>query len=219
MRKITAYVTGGKATLELQEPIIAEHGASLYVKTATVFWNYMNIRKGFNNFISVDGKKVVLTEGYWTFVQMKRHLKKNGLVFTEYHDGRIRIDLAKGTSSINLRNLAGILGYQQSSDSHTYTPHTSESPVDIHEGLRYLTVSCDLVNQTYNVGPDGERSKVITSLPIDGSGPLLGTTTRYSDIESRVPLDIGRYNGITFTVGSNIGNVPGDVLLEVYVTM
>jgi hypothetical protein len=75
MRKITAYVTGGKATLELQEPIIAEHGASLYVKTATVFWNYKNIRKGFNNFISVDGKKVVLTEGYWTFVQMKRHLK------------------------------------------------------------------------------------------------------------------------------------------------
>jgi hypothetical protein len=142
------------------------------VKTAAVFWNYKNIRKGFNDYISVNGKKIMIDEGYWTFKQLRKELEGNGLTLEEYPDGRIRIDIAKGTNSAGLRNLTSILGYR-SSNGPTYTPHISDRPVDIHKGLRYLTVSCNLVNREHNIGPYGNTygSTVITSLPIDGTGP------------------------------------------------
>jgi hypothetical protein len=135
------------------------------VKTAAVFWNYRNIRKGFNDYISVDGKKIMIDEGYWTFKQLRKELEGNGLTLKEYPDGRIRIDFAKGTYSAGLRNLTNILEYR-SSNGPTYTPHISDRPVDIHEGLRYRAVSCNLVNRQHNIGPYGNRSTVVTSLPM-----------------------------------------------------
>ncbi|CAB3986790.1 Hypothetical predicted protein [Paramuricea clavata] len=126
----------------------------------------------------------MIDEGYWTFKQLRKELEENALTLREYPDGRIRIDFAKGTNSAGFRNLTSILGYRSSNGS-TYTPHISDRPVDIHEGLRYLTVSCNLVNREHNIGPYGNRSTVITSLPIDGTRPLFGTTTKYNDIESQ----------------------------------
>ena len=204
MKKITVYVEDEGVTLDLQDPLILTHGSELYVKTAAVFWNYKNIRKGFNDYISVDGKKIT------------KELEENGLTLREYPDGRIRIDFAKGTNSAGLRNLTSILGYRSSSGP-TYTPHISDRPVDIHEGLRYLTVSCNLVNREHNIGPYGNRSTVITSLPIDGTRPLFGTTTKYNDIESQVRVDAGKYSEIRFEIESNTGIIPGDVLLELYI--
>lgn len=117
--------------------------------------------------------------------------------------------------TVGLRNLTGILGYR-SSNGPVYIPHVSDRPVNIHEVLRYITVSCNLVNREYNIGPDGERSTVITSLPIDETKPLFGTVTKYTDIESQVRVDAGKYNEIRFKIASNTGIVPGDVLLEIY---
>ena len=216
MKKITVYVESGGITLDLQDPLILTHGSELYVKTAAVFWNYRNIRTGFNDYISVDGKKIMIDEGSWTFKQLRKELEGNGLTLKEYPDGRMRIDFAKGKNSAGLRNLTNILGYR-SSNGTTYTPHISDRPVDIHEGLRYLTVSCNLVNREHNIGPYGNRSTVITSLPIDGTRPLFGTTTKYNDIESQVRVDACKYNEIRFEIGSNTGAVPGDVLLELYI--
>ena len=92
MKKITVYLEGGGITLDLQDPLILSHGSELYVKTAAVFWNYKNIRKGFNYYIYVDGKKIMIDEGYWTFKQLRKELEENGLTLKEYPDGRIRID-------------------------------------------------------------------------------------------------------------------------------
>ena len=73
------------------------------------------------------------------------------------------------------------------------------------------------MKREHNIGPDGNRSVIITSLPNDGTKPLLGTVTKYNDIESQVQVDAGRYNEIRFEIGSNTGVVPGDVLLELYI--
>ncbi|CAB4026561.1 Hypothetical predicted protein [Paramuricea clavata] len=193
---ITVYVEDGGVTLDLQNPLILTHGSELYVKNSAVFWKYKNFRKGFNDYISVDGKKITIDEGYWTFKQLRKELEENGLTLKEYPDGRIRIDFAKGTNSAGLRNLTSILGYR-SSNGFTYTPRISDRSVDIHEGLRYLTVSCNLVNREHNIGPYGNRSTVITSLPIDVTRPLFGTTTKYNDIESQVRVDAGKYSEIS----------------------
>jgi hypothetical protein len=45
------------------------------------------------------------------------------------------------------------------------------------------------VNREHNIGPDGNRSTIITSLPIDGTKPLFGTVTKYNDIECQVRVD------------------------------
>jgi hypothetical protein len=157
-----------------------------------------------------------MDEGYWTFKQLRKKMEENGLTFKEYPDGRLKIDLDSGTKTMGLRNLTGILGYR-SSNGPTYTPHISDRPVDIHDGLRYIMVSCNIVNREHNIGPDGNRSVIITSLPIDGTKPLFETVTKYNDIESQVRVDAGRYNEIRFEIGSNTGVVPGDVLLELYI--
>jgi hypothetical protein len=158
----------------------------------------------------------MMDEGYWTFKQLRKKMEENGLTFKEYPDGRLKIDLDSWTKTMGLRNLTGILGYR-SSNGPTYTPHISDRPVDIHDGLRYIMVSCNIVNREHNIGPDGNRSVIITSLPIDGTKPLFETVTKYNDIESQVRVDAGRYNEIRFEIGSNTGVVPGDVLLELYI--
>jgi hypothetical protein len=216
MKKITTYIKDGGIILNLRDPLILTHESKLFVKTAAVFWNYKNVRAGYNDYISVDGTKVTMDERYWTFKQLREKMEENGLTFKEYPDGRVKIDLESGTKTVGLRNLTGILGYRSSNGS-TYTPHISDSPVDIHNGLRYITVSCNLVNREDNIEPDGNRSVIIISLPIDGTKPLFGTVTKYNDIERQVRVDAGRYNEIRFKIASNTGVVPGDVLLELYI--
>lgn len=115
------------------------------------------------------------------------------MTIEDYPDGRIKIERASGTKVLRLRNLTGIPGYK-SSNNLVYTPHVSDYLVNINEGLKDITVSCNLVNREYNIEPDGKRSTIITTLPIDGTQPLLGTVTKYTDIESQVRADVGKYN-------------------------
>ncbi|CAB3999698.1 Hypothetical predicted protein [Paramuricea clavata] len=188
MKKITTYIKDGGFTLNLRDPPVLTHESKLFVRAATVFWNYKNVRADYNDYISVDGKKVMMDEGYWTFKQLRKKIEENGLTFKEYPDGKIKIDLDNRTKTVRLRNLTGILGYR-------YTPHISDRPVNIHDGLRYITVTCDLVNHEHNIGPDENRSTIITSLPIDGANPLFGIVTKYNDIESQLRVDAGSIGG------------------------
>ncbi|CAB4013372.1 Hypothetical predicted protein [Paramuricea clavata] len=214
MKKITVYVEYGETTMKLQNPLVLTHASKLYVKTAAVFWNYKNIRKGYNDYFSIDGKKVVLDEGYWTFKNLRKELESHGLSVEEFPDGRIKIGFTKGIKSLNLWKLSDLLGYTTTFS----TTHQSDRPVDIHEGLRYVTVGCNLANRSQNIDPMGFFSNVITSLPIDGTKPLFGTTTKYNDIEREVGVDAGIYNELHFDVKSNVhGIVPGNVLMELYI--
>ena len=79
-------------------------------------------------------------------------------------------------------------------------------------------VSCSAVYRLHNIDPEGERSTVITTLPIDITQPLFGTMTRYSEIESSVRLDVGRYTMLEFEITSNTEIKSGSVLLELYIT-
>ncbi|CAB3994840.1 Hypothetical predicted protein [Paramuricea clavata] len=214
MKKITVYIEGGETTVKLLNPLVLTHASKLYVKTAAVFWNYQNIRKGYNDYFSIDKKKVSLDEGYWTFKNLRKKFESHGLSVEEFPDGRIKIGFTKGIKSLNLWRLGDLSGYT----STFSTTHPGDRPVDIHEGLRYVTVGCNLANRSRNIDPMGFPSNNITSLPIDGTKPLFGTTTKYNDIESEVGVDAGIYNELHFVVKSNIHDiVPGNILLELCV--
>ncbi|CAB4008216.1 Hypothetical predicted protein [Paramuricea clavata] len=214
MKKITVYVEDGETTVKLLDPLVLTHASKLYLKTAAVFWTYQNIRKGYNDYFSIDKKKVTLDEGYWTFKNLRKELESHGLSVEEYPDGRIKIGYTKGIKFLNLWKLSDLLGYTTTFS----TTHPSDRSVDIHEGLRFLTVGCNLANRSRNIDFNGFPSNIITSLPIDGTKPLFGTTTKYNDIESEVTADAGIYNELYFDVKSNVrGIVPGNVLMELYV--
>jgi hypothetical protein len=94
----------------------------------------------------------------------------------------------------------------------------------IDAGSHFTLKACSqAMHREYNIGPDGKRSTVITTLPINLTQPLLGTITKYTDIESEIRLDSGKYREIKFEIGSNTGSslmgaqlarsTPGDVLL------
>jgi hypothetical protein len=85
MKKITTYIEDGGVTLDLWDPLVLTHKSELFVKTAAVFWNYKNVRAGYNDHISVNGKKVIMDEGYWTFKQLRKKMEENGRQFFYYY--------------------------------------------------------------------------------------------------------------------------------------
>ncbi|CAB3977416.1 Hypothetical predicted protein [Paramuricea clavata] len=199
--------------MKLQSPLILTPASKLYVKTGALFWTYENIRKDDNNYFSVDKKKVMLNNGYWTFKQLRQKLESHGLVVEDFPDGRIQIKFGKSVKSFNPWKLDRLLGYTTFSELHP-----SQHPADIHEGLRYVTIGCNLANRSQNINPDGYPSSIISSLPIDGTKPLFGTTTKYNDIESEVQADAGIYHELHFDVRSNIdGITPCNALMDLYI--
>jgi hypothetical protein len=76
-----------------------------------------------------------------------------------YPDGKIKIEADDSATSLGHRNLTKILGYR-SSNALSNSPHVSNRSVDINEGLKYITVSCNAVNREYNINSEGKRSTV-----------------------------------------------------------
>ena len=42
----------------------------------------------------------------------------------------------------------------------------SPKPVDVNHGLRWLTVTCDLIDQSKNINLDGNESNILAFLPV-----------------------------------------------------
>ena len=60
-----------------------------------------------------------------------------------------------------------------------------------------------MINRHHNIHTHGKRSAVISSLPITTTQPLRGSTTQFTDIEGRIPINKGSYNQITFNLHGN----------------
>ena len=74
----------------------------------------------------------------------------------------------------------------------------TESPrkVEINRGLRYVEVSCDIVDRSRVIDP----LLVISTLLVTTYGSLKGTVVHYKDIECRVPIRKGAFYCIQFNV-------------------
>ena len=120
---------------------------------------------------------------------------------------------------VDLSKFGELLGFREDTHIEANDILTNPNKVEINLGLRYNTISCDLVSSDNNIDSDGGRSTVISSLPITTTQSLKSTVSHYTDIESRVPIDKGSYDRIVFSVEGNNGakNI-GSILLEVYIT-
>ena len=213
--RLSVMVTSGKKELFLKTPLVITTPSEIVLKSATVFWDYNNVDNDQEDFITVDGTRVELEHGYWTFDDLETKLKKEGVtIVKERVTGKCTISVNDETYFKTLGVLLGLNNFTNMDAGSTLTSHNK---VDINRGFKSLDIKCNIVDKSKNIDSSGGYSDVIASLPIPTDRTLKGSLSHYSDINSKVKLNRGTYNFLEFEAFSNISRYAGDVLLEMYI--
>ena len=214
--RLSVMVTSGKKELFLKTPLVITTPSEIVLKSATVFWDYNNVDNDLEDFVVVDGTRVELKHGYWTFDDLETKLKKEGVtIVKERVTGKCTISVNDSTYFKTLGVLLGLNDFTNMTAGSTLTSHNK---VDINRGFKSLDIKCNIVDKLKNIDSSGGYSDVIASLPIPTDRTLKGSLSHYSDINSKVKLNRGTYNFLEFEAFSNISRYAGDVLLEMYIS-
>ena len=215
MKNISVFIQGGTKTLKFTKPI-ATYGSLLAAKEVTVFWNFKNITNVLDNgkFSITTGsvtEEKTLGEGYWDFQQLKERLDGEKLKLSmNVHDNTCSIVNNTG-GKVNLKKFGKLLGF---SEDHKLSAGASASPnpVDVNHGLRWLTVTCDLIDSSKNTDLNGNQSEVLAFLPITPGTRLNSNCYVYErDAYAWRPAKNDVVSEMKFTVKSNIPDVKVDV--------
>ena len=215
MKNISVFIQGGTKTLKFTKPI-ATYGSLLAAKEVTVFWNFKNITNVLDNgkFSITTGsvtEEKTLGEGYWDFQQLKERLDGEKLKLSmNVHDNTCSIVNNTG-GKVNLKKFGKLLGF---SEDHKLSAGASASPnpVDVNHGLRWLTVTCDLIDSSKNTDLNGNQSEVLAFLPITPGSRLNSNCYVYErDAYAWRPAKNDVVSEMKFTVKSNIPDVKVDV--------
>ena len=172
MKNISVFIEGGKKkTLKFKTPF-ATYGSLLAAKEVTVFWNFKNITKAMGNgkFTIKTGSapavEKTLGEGYWDFQQIKERLEGEGLTLSMNVYNNTCSVVNKAGQTVNLKKFGKLLGFPENKTLAPDSTTASPKPVDVNHGLRWLTVTCDLIDSSKNTGLDGDKSTILAFLPI-----------------------------------------------------
>ena len=223
MKNISVFIKGGTKTLTFNDPIVT-YGSLITTNEVTVFWKFKNITDEIDNKKFTKGSvEVELGDGYWDFEQIKNRLAGEKLELTmNVHDNTCDI-VNKTKSKVNLKKFGKLLGFPENKElsADESITHKSPKPVDVNHGLRYLIVTCDLVDKSKNMDLDGVKSDVLAFLPVTPGTRLNSSCYVYnkdyatrSAISSVVPE-------VKFTVKPNkdVGNVKVDVDVLLNITL
>lgn len=218
MRKITVLIDGSSHKLLLDDSINTNYYRYLVVKKATIYWNYFNVPNDAN--LTEEGSNIVtIIAGYYTFSEIAEKMPSNFKLIRLKNSGKCQINNTLITNSVVVdSNIQRMLGFSNTLTSFSPGYTQSETQVDMNNGLSYVRINCDIVNNLFNVDNKGKKSNTITSLPITTEQSLLGSVTSYNDIESKVVLINKQVSKIEFDVTDQDGkpiNV-GKILLELY---
>ena len=234
-RKITVLVNDNHKVLYPSENISGVTSEStLTVESVTVFWDYNNVIKGVNDTFTHNGNTVTVPEGYWTS-NMITGIRDRFIIHadngtTQYYDSIAQLFIEKnGTGGfsayssnsvyvINLGSFGTLLEFNKNTVLPAQTRKLSQNSADLNRGLKYITVSCDIVDDTRNIGVDGKRSNVIATIPVPYDIDLKHTITQHyidTRLTNGIPLQNGCFNNLTFDINTNMGPLKvGSVLLE-----
>ena len=216
MKRISVLIEGSSKKFNLKELFAIKNVNSyLFVKKATLFWDYNNITDE-NNELTDNGNKKTIQKGYWSFNMLKKEIESYGnvtLVANEY-DGTYSIT---SDNAINMKTIGPILGFNKDQETNANTKTKSGNPVNINNGLQYIKITCNLNKILENINTNGEISDVIAVLPITTTQSLKGSVQRF--FESRVLVDNRFINNIDFNVKDQDCNTKsvGKVLLDLYI--
>ena len=223
MKNISVFIEGGEEkTLTFNNPI-ATYASLLTTNEVTVFWKFKNITNDIDNKKFTKGSgEVELGEGYWDFEQIKKRLKVEKLELTmNVYDNTC--DIVNNTGSVvNLKKFGKLLGFPENKVlADKSITHKSPKPVDVNHGLRYLIVTCDLVDKSKNMDLDGAESDVLAFLPVTPGTRLNSSCYVYNKDYATRPAKNSIVPEVKFTVKPNkdVGNVKVDVDVLLNITL
>ena len=215
MRSINVFIKGKKETLTLQTPI-PTYASAIAAKEVTVFWNFNNITNTLDNRkFTVGSVEKSLNEGYWDFQQIKERLKEEKIELeSNVYNNTCTIENKNG-DKINLKKFGELLGFPENKEIAANTAVASPKPVDVNHGLKWLTVSCSLIDSSTNTDLLGNPSDILAFLPIT-PGTRLNSNCHIYERDAyawrRTKTDVVK--SIEFTVKSNIDvDVNADILM------
>ena len=225
MRNISVFIQGGTTTLKFEKPI-ATYASLLAAKEVTVFWNFRNITNAIDNGkFSIEkgtGSSAVvedkaLGEGYWDFQQLKERLDGEKLKLSmNVYDNTCSIVNNTG-GKVNLKKFGELLGFPENHELAAGSTTASPKSVDVNHGLRWLTVTCDLIDSSKNTDLNGDQSEVLAFLPITPGTRLNSNCYVYErDAYAWRPAKNDVVTEMKFTVKSNISEkVDVDILMNI----
>ena len=213
MKNISVFIEGGTKTLTLDNPLVT-YASLLKANEVTVFWKFKNITDDIDNrkFV-INNVEKSLGEGYWDFQQIKERLKGEKLELSmNVYDNTCDI-INKSGHTVNLKKFGKLLGFPENQALSNSTTTKSPNPVDVNHGLRYLIVTCDLIDETKNMDLDGTESDILAFLPVTPGTRLNSNCYVYDrDYTTRSTRNTV-VEEVKFTVkpSKDVGNVKVDV--------
>ena len=104
---------------------------------------------------------------------------------------------------VYLGDLGPLLGFQRNEEVQQGTANDSRT-VNVNQSLEYVTIACNLVDDTQVFNRFGSQSQVIYVLPVETDQRLNGTTTDYGERRFSAMVKNRNYCQILFTVKDNL---------------
>ena len=169
MKNISVLIEGSGKKFKIKKPIVT-YGTRIAAKEVTVFWNFKNITStiGNNTFVIKENPEVTETinDGYYDFQTLKERLKLNKLELQmNTYNNTCTIE-NKNAATVDLKKFGKLLGLPENHEVTAGTSAASPKPVDVNHGLKYLTVTCDLIHPSKNINLEGEESNILAFLPV-----------------------------------------------------
>ena len=213
MKNISVFIEGAKTkTFKFKKPI-ATYGTRLAAKEVTVFWNFKNITSTIGNgtFVVKNSPDKIINDGYYDFQALKIRLEEDKLELQmNTYDNTCTIENKNG-EEVDLKKLGLLLGFPENHKVAKNTTVASPKPVDVNHGLRWLTVTCDLIDQSKNINLKGEESDILAFLPITPGTRLNSNCYVYEREHAWRAAKNAVVSEMEFTVTSNIPDVKVDV--------
>ena len=157
-----------------------------------------------------------INDGYYDFEDLRARLEHDKLELQMNKYDNTCIIANKNGVTVNLKKLGPLLGFKEDHVLVANTNEASSEPVDVNHGLRYLTVTCDLIDQSKNIDLDGEESDILAFLPITPGTRLNSSCYVYERENAWRAAKNAVVSEMVFTVNSNISEkVDVNILLDI----
>ena len=173
------YITKEENKISLDKSLVLNHCHKMFVKSASIFWNYNNLDETYFYNYDVDGSntKVTFKKGYYSFSSLKKEFENIGKIELEEipSTGKCRITTDK---KMNLKTLSPILGFSSNKEIAANTLTESENVVNVNNNLEYVNIHCNIINKSRNF-VNGKRSDIFLQIPIPSNQTLKGSVASY----------------------------------------
>ena len=217
MKNISVLIEGAATKRFRPKKPFVTYGTRLAAKEATVFWNFKNITSTIgNNTYGIKGSAdKTINEGYYDFQGLKTRLEEDKLELQiNTYDNTCTVE-NKNTEEVDLKKLGVLLGFPENHKVAGNATELSPKPVDVNHGLRYLIVTCDLIDPSKNIDLDGNESNILAFLPVTPGTRLNSTSYVYERDNAWRAAKNTIVSEVEFNVTSNISEkVDVNILLD-----